>query len=52
MEVPVCDAILVTAPAVRPPLVEHLADGGRLVIPFGSADHYELSRLVRRGGST
>ncbi|HUJ29726.1 MAG TPA: protein-L-isoaspartate(D-aspartate) O-methyltransferase [Candidatus Acidoferrum sp.] len=46
------DAILVTAgaPAVPPPLVEQLADGGRLVIPVGRAEHQELLRVVNRGG--
>ena len=48
------DAILVTAaaPAVPPPLVEQLAEGGRLVIPVGSADQQELFRIVKRGGTT
>ena len=48
------DAILVTAaaPAVPPPLVEQLAEGGRLVIPVGSAENQELRRLGKRGGQT
>jgi protein-L-isoaspartate(D-aspartate) O-methyltransferase len=48
------DAILVTAaaPAVPPPLVEQLAEGGRLVLPVGSHDKQELIRLVKRGEST
>jgi protein-L-isoaspartate(D-aspartate) O-methyltransferase len=48
------DAILVTAaaPAVPPPLLEQLADGGRLVLPVGSANEQELIRLVKRGEST
>ncbi|MGH9715021.1 MAG: protein-L-isoaspartate(D-aspartate) O-methyltransferase [Candidatus Acidiferrales bacterium] len=48
------NAILVTAaaPAVPPPLVQQLADGGRLVIPVGSADQQELLRIVKRGGTT
>ena len=45
------DAILVTAaaPAVPPPLIEQLAEGGRLVIPVGTADQQELLRIVKRG---
>jgi protein-L-isoaspartate(D-aspartate) O-methyltransferase len=48
------DAILVTAaaPAVPPPLPEQLAEGGRLVIPVGSAEQQELLRIVKRGGTT
>lgn len=48
------DAIVVTAaaPAVPPPLIEQLAEGGRLVIPVGSADQQELLRIVKRGGIT
>jgi protein-L-isoaspartate(D-aspartate) O-methyltransferase len=47
------DAILVTAaaPAVPPPLVQQLAEGGRLVIPVGSADQQELLCIVKRGGT-
>ena len=43
------DGILVTAaaPAVPAPLLEQLAEGGRLVIPVGSEDHQEL-RLIRK----
>jgi protein-L-isoaspartate(D-aspartate) O-methyltransferase len=46
------DAILVTtgAPAVPPPLIEQLAEGGRLVIPVGAADQQELVRVVKRHG--
>jgi protein-L-isoaspartate(D-aspartate) O-methyltransferase len=46
------DAILVSAaaPAVPPPLVEQLAEGGRLVIPVGTADHQRLLCLVKSGG--
>lgn len=48
------DAILVTAaaPAIPPPLVEQLAEGGRLVIPVGSAQNQELCRLRKRGDQT
>jgi protein-L-isoaspartate(D-aspartate) O-methyltransferase len=47
------DAILVTAaaPAVPPPLLQQLAEGGRLVIPVGSADQQELLRVVKGGGT-
>jgi protein-L-isoaspartate(D-aspartate) O-methyltransferase len=46
------DAILVTAgaPAVPPPLIEQLAEGGRLVIPIGAAEQQELVRIVKRDG--
>src|SRR6202451_4705778 len=46
------EAILVSAaaPAVPPPLVAQLAEGGRLVIPVGSSDHQELLRIVKREG--
>lgn len=43
------EAIVVTAasPAIPPPLVEQLADGGRLVIPVGDAQQQECL-LVRK----
>jgi protein-L-isoaspartate(D-aspartate) O-methyltransferase len=46
------NAILVTAstPDVPRPLMDQLADGGRLVAPVGSRDLQELVRLVRKGG--
>lgn len=45
------DAILVTAaaPAVPPPLLDQLAEQGRLVIPVGKAEQQELVRVVRHG---
>jgi protein-L-isoaspartate(D-aspartate) O-methyltransferase len=48
------DAILVTAaaPAVPPPLIGQLAEGGRLVIPVGASEHQELLRIVKREGET
>ncbi|MGB4236046.1 MAG: protein-L-isoaspartate(D-aspartate) O-methyltransferase [Methanoregulaceae archaeon] len=44
------DAILVTAaaPRVPPPLLEQLAEGGRLVAPVGSRDLQELVRCTKR----
>jgi protein-L-isoaspartate(D-aspartate) O-methyltransferase len=48
------DAILVAAaaPAVPPPLIEQLAERGRLVIPVGPPDQQELLRIVKRDGHT
>jgi protein-L-isoaspartate(D-aspartate) O-methyltransferase len=47
------DAILVTAgaPEVPAPLVEQLADGGRLVVPIGPRDSQVLTVVERRGRS-
>ncbi len=44
-------AILVTAaaPFLPPPLVQQLADGGRLVLPLGAADTQAIVRVRRRG---
>ena len=47
------DAILVAAaaPAIPPPLVDQLAEGGRLVIPVGTTEHQELvcvTKIARR----
>jgi protein-L-isoaspartate(D-aspartate) O-methyltransferase len=43
------DAILVTAaaPAIPPPLLEQLAEGGRLVIPIGRVGAAETQELIR-----
>jgi protein-L-isoaspartate(D-aspartate) O-methyltransferase len=48
------DAIIVTAaaPAVPPPLVEQLVEGGRLVIPVGDTEQQDLLRLRKHGGKT
>ena len=44
------DAILVAAgaPAVPPPLLAQLADGGRMVIPVGTLENQELQLVERR----
>lgn len=46
------DAILVTAaaPRVPAPLVEQLGEGGRLLLPVGSAETQQLLRVRCRGG--
>ncbi|NUO62235.1 MAG: protein-L-isoaspartate(D-aspartate) O-methyltransferase [Gemmatimonadaceae bacterium] len=46
------DAILVSAaaPSVPQPLVEQLAEGGRLLIPLGGQDVQTLAVLTRRNG--
>lgn len=48
------DRIIVTAgaPQVPKPLIEQLADGGRLVIPVGGHDEQTLTTVVRRGDRT
>ncbi len=45
------DAILVSAvsPVVPDPLVEQLADGGRLLIPLQTGDAQQLHKFTRRG---
>jgi protein-L-isoaspartate(D-aspartate) O-methyltransferase len=47
------DAILVAAvsPHIPEPLIEQLADGGRLVIPIGEGADQFVERITRRGGS-
>lgn len=47
------DAILVAAaaPEIPPPLIDQLAEGGRLVIPVGSPEEQNLLLLVKRNGS-
>ena len=46
------DAILVTAaaPSVPQPLLDQLAEGGRLVIPIGEGENQELLRITKREG--
>jgi len=48
------DGIVVTAaaPRVPPPLVEQLAEGGRLVIPVGQSDQQELLQVRKTGDRT
>jgi protein-L-isoaspartate(D-aspartate) O-methyltransferase len=45
------DAILVAAgaPAVPAPLLAQLAEGGRLILPVGGAEHQELQLIERSG---
>ena len=47
------DAIIVTAaaPEVPPPLLEQLAEGGRLVLPVGGRGFQVLQRWTRTGGT-
>lgn len=46
------DAIIVTAasPDIPPPLVEQLAEGGRMVIPIGDEFSQTLIKGVKKGG--
>jgi protein-L-isoaspartate(D-aspartate) O-methyltransferase len=46
------DAILVAAaaPAVPKPLLEQLAEGGRMIVPVGDAEHQELQLIEKRDG--
>ena len=45
------DAILVAAaaPAVPQPLLAQLAEGGRIILPIGDAEHQELRLMEKRG---
>ena len=46
------NAILITAstPEIPPPLIDQLAEGGRLVAPVGGQGYQELIKLVKRDG--
>jgi len=46
------DAIIVTAasPQIPPPLIEQLAEGGRIVIPVGDEFSQTLINGIKRGG--
>ena len=48
------DAIIVTAaaPDIPRPLIEQLADGGRLVLPVGERDSQTLTKITRTGHTT
>jgi protein-L-isoaspartate(D-aspartate) O-methyltransferase len=48
------DAIIVTAggPEIPQPLIDQLADPGRLVIPVGDQDIQNLQLVTKRGGHT
>jgi len=48
------DRIIVTAaaPRVPPPLIEQLADGGRLVIPVGGDMEQTIVLVIRKGSQT
>jgi protein-L-isoaspartate(D-aspartate) O-methyltransferase len=45
------DAILVAAaaPAIPKPLLAQLAEGGRMIVPVGDADHQELQLIEKHG---
>ncbi|HEX7977993.1 MAG TPA: protein-L-isoaspartate(D-aspartate) O-methyltransferase [Gemmatimonadaceae bacterium] len=46
------DAILVSAggPTIPQPLVDQLAEGGRMIVPVGGRDEQVLKLVVKRGG--
>src|SRR3954454_21601634 len=46
------DAILVSAggPTIPQPLIEQLAEGGRMLVPVGGLDEQVLKMVVKRGG--
>lgn len=48
------DAIIVTAggPEIPQPLIDQLADPGRLIIPVGNQDLQELQLLLKKDGKT
>jgi protein-L-isoaspartate(D-aspartate) O-methyltransferase len=48
------DTIIVSAaaPAIPPPLLDQLVEGGRLVIPVGTPERQELIRVVKNEGRT
>jgi protein-L-isoaspartate(D-aspartate) O-methyltransferase len=48
------DRILVTAggPGIPPPLIQQLAEGGRMVLPVGSPDNQTLTVVENVGGQT
>ncbi|MDD1679655.1 MAG: protein-L-isoaspartate(D-aspartate) O-methyltransferase [Methanomicrobiales archaeon] len=47
------DAILITAstPEIPPPLIDQLAEGGRLVAPVGGQGYQELIKVAKREGT-
>lgn len=47
------DAIIVTAasPQIPPPLIEQLAEGGRMVIPVGDEFSQMLVKCIKKGGN-
>jgi len=47
------DAILVAAaaPTIPQPLLAQLAEGGRMIVPVGDAEHQELQLIEKRGKS-
>src|SRR5216684_2246107 len=52
-EFPSFDAILVAAaaPVIPQPLLAQLAEGGRMIVPVGDAEHQELQLIEKRGKS-